>query len=263
MPTLNRIEFLALSLERIRGSWEPPDDIRIFLDTASVTRLDEVERVRDLYFPTALIFRAGQHEEAPSGCWNILNAIKSGYETGSERIYLIEEDVLIYPDYFLWHRKTQQESPALATCGRRWPYYKSDFYTNPGSCLSRRFLTQVVPHINDEFFADRRGYMNRVFGEMDEASDLDDGLMRRVLRQVGGTIRYPDSPVCAHQGFWAYQKFAEYKVNGTIDERIEQLRKLLPTVVPGGRYTRDFEPYQWSRQRGLNERPPVLDDNAN
>jgi hypothetical protein len=241
---------LALSLQRLQAAWSVPDDVRIYLDTCSATKLDEVEKVRDEYFPTALIFRAGKHQQTPSGCWNILNAIKSGYETGAEYVFLVEEDVMAYPDMFLWHWANQ--GYLTATCGRRWKYYKSDFYTNPGSCLNRSLLEHVVPHINDDFFADRRGYMNRIFGEMDEASDLDDGLIRRTMRLVGAKLVYPDSPVCAHQGFAAYQKFVEYKTHGTVDEKIEQLRMMLPKIDPNGRYTKDYEPYRWSRQRGLN-----------
>ncbi len=249
---------LALSLQKLRQSWSVPDNVHIYLDTCSAIKLDEVERVRDLYFPTALIFRAGEHPKAPQGCWNILHAIKSGYETGAGYVFLVEEDVMVYPDFFLWHYRAQRGedrcdgTAPIATCGRRWKHYKSDFYTNPGACLSRELLDKVVPHINDDFFAARRVYMNGVFGEMDEASDLDDGLIRRVIRQCGSYIQYPESPVCAHQGFWAYQKFVEYKTTGSVDERIEQLKRMLSKIDPNGRYTKDFEPYAWSRQRGLD-----------
>lgn len=246
---------LALSLQRLQAAWSVPE-VHIYLDTCSAIKLDEVERVRDLYFPTAFIFRAGEHEQAPSGCWNILNAIKSGYNTGAKYVFLVEEDVMVYPDFFQWHWKAHQdvdsEQDFVASCGRRWRYYNSDFYTNPGACLNRNLLNEVVWHINDDFFSDRRGYMNNFFGEMDEASDLDDGLVRRVMRFVGAQLIYPDSPVCAHQGFWAYQKFVEYKTYGLVDERIEQLRNMLSKIDPNGRYTKDFEPYAWSRQRGLN-----------
>lgn len=249
---------LALSLERLAAAQYVSDlDVRIYLDVAPAKTLDEVEHVRELYLPEAQIFQAAEHPEAPSGCWNILNALKSGYETGAEYVFLVEEDVMVYPDFFKWHWNAQldhydKENDFVATCGRRWKYYSHDFYTNPGSCLSRKLLNEVVPHINEKFFEDRRGYMNQEFGVMDEASDLDDGLIRRVLRHVCGEIYYPDSPVCAHQGFWAYGKFAQYKTHGTIDERIEQLRRMLPEIDPKDRYTKDFEPYKWSRQGGLD-----------
>ena len=60
---------------------------------------------------------------------------------------------------------------------------------------------------------------------------------------MGGKVACAEPPVAYHQGFRYYQKFNEYKIDGTIQERIEKLRKLLPTVDPNGRYTRDYEKY--------------------
>jgi hypothetical protein len=257
MPTLKRTEMLALALQKLAqlsGSEDLP--VQIFLDTCTQEKTDEVEFVRDEYFPTAQILQAKEHVKAPSGCWNILHAIKSGYETGAEFVFLIEEDVMVYPDYFDWHFAIHENyfNPAhlLATCGRRKKEYKTEFYTNPGSCLHRNLLDYIVPHINDDFFQNRIKYLNERFGSIEDCGDLDDGLIRRVIDKVQAEIIYPDCPVVAHQGFWAYQKLVEYKTHGSIQERVEQLRNMLPTLNPKDRYLKDFEPYRWSRQRMPN-----------
>lgn len=234
---------LALSLEKLERIVPDNVDVQIYLDTCGEERLDEVEYVRDTYLPEASIFRSGSHPYAPSGCWNILNALKQGYQTGARFVFLVEEDVMVRPDFFDWHFNIHEYCARLyfASCGRRRPEYPSDHYTNPGACFPREKLSLVVPHICDEFFADRTGYMNDRFGEMNEASDLDDGLIRRVIRSVHGVIRYPEKPVVAHQGFSSYNRFAEYRTEGTIEERIRQLRLMLPTLKSTNRYTRDFE----------------------
>lgn len=241
MPTLHRPEMLALSLERIANSINHPDDIRIFLDACSEERLDEVEYVRDEFFPEAHIFRAGKHVEAPSGTWNILHALKQGYHSGADLVFLIEEDVQIFPEFFKWHIFKQETGDWFATCGRYRTEYPIDHYTNPGSCLKKDSLRQIVPHINDSFFNDRRGYMDRFFGVMDGASDLDDGLIRRVIRACSGKIAYPDKPKCAHHGFRMYNRAEPYLVTGNIKERINQFRKMQKALKSSDRYTRDFE----------------------
>lgn len=245
MPTLKRPEFLALALQNLERNPNSSDlDVRIYLDyTKDAQRLDEVEYVRDTYFSTADIFQAESHVEAPSGCWNILNALKQGYETGADLIFLVEEDVMVRPWFIGWHTLAHSQGNYFATCGRLRKEHSSAYYTNPGSCFRRDALALIMPHICDEFFADRRGYMDRVFGSMDEASDLDDGLIRRIIRQQKGKILYPPDPSCSHAGFHFFGRFQEFLTEGNIKERICQLRKMLSKIKPTDRYTKDFEPF--------------------
>lgn len=243
IPTNKRTEMLALSLQRLAeaSSASIDLDVRIYQDTCDEKRLDDVECVRDLYYPSAQIYVAHPHVAAPSGCWNILNALKQGYESGAERIFLLEEDVLVYPGYFEY---SCAQKWSFAACGRLVARHSSAYYTNPGASFHRSALACVMPHICDEFFADRRAYLDRTFGVMDDASDLDDGLVRRVIRQQDGWVTYPEKPLCAHIGFQYYRKLDIYKNEGPLQERIEKLRRMLEEVKPTDRYAGDFEPYE-------------------
>jgi len=245
MPTLKRPEFLALALLNLSQNPNSQQlDVRIFLDyTKDAQRIDEVAYVRDTYFPTADIFFANPHVDAPSGCWNILNALKQGYETGADLIFLVEEDVMVRPWFIGWHTLAHQQGDYFATCGRLRKEHSSAYYTNPGSCIRRDKLSLVIPHICDAYFADRRYYLDSVFGSMDEASDLDDGLIRRVIRQQNAQVLYPDEPSCSHAGFHFFGRFQEFKTEGTIQERICQLKELFLRIKPTDRYTKDFEPF--------------------
>lgn len=252
VPTLKRPEMLALSLERLKAAIKQspiPVDVQVYLDDCTPERVVEVEYVISEYFPTATLFQSEKHVYAPSGCYNILAALKGGFKSGQDFVFLVEEDVMVAPTFFEKHLEMHGigsffgQSLIFASCGRLIDRYGPGYYTNPGACFHRSILSLIVPHINDAFFADRRGYLNRVFTPFEEASDLDDGLIRHVHRQSGLPLRFPDKPIVAHQGFHAYGKYAGYKTEGTIQERIQQLREMLPTVDPNGRYTRDFEPY--------------------
>jgi hypothetical protein len=244
---------LALALQAIDRAYNPPDDVRIFCDTN--TNIDEVEYVRDTYLPHATMFHAPAHADVPSGMWNILNSIVQGYYTGAERVYLIEEDVVIDQNFFGWHRLWQDD--ILATCGRLGKRRsKPGYYTNPGSCLRRSALDLIVPHVNDELFKDRVAYLNNHFPNSDELSDLDDGLIRRVQKKHGLKVIYPENvgtmcgdsyvpgtPVCSHIGFGGYNHYMNWVNRGNnIQDKILELRKMLTTLDPDGRYTGDFEP---------------------
>src|SRR4029077_13818972 len=131
----------------------------------------------------------------------------------------------------------------LASCGRRMlhmPGYNE--YTNPGSCFHHGALGLLVPHINDEMFADRRKYFEKHFGQMDEVSDLDDGLIRRFAKFHKLSVTYPPTPMCSHIGFRAYNHYRNWVNEGTIQERILNLRKMLPTIDRTNKFTGDFEP---------------------
>jgi hypothetical protein len=236
---------LALTLQKLQNSNRPDDlDVRIFADNSA--DLESVEYVRDLYYPEALIFQAKPHIEAPSGCWNILNSIKQGYETGAEHIILLEEDVLVRPGFFEWHLNPSNRQ-YLASCGRKdrhhYPIY-GPLYTNPGSCLRHELVEQLVPHINDDYFTRLREYLDEHFEPWDTQSILDDGLIRRVIRKMGGQAVYPEKPVCAHIGWRFYGKLDLYQNNEVgIENRITRLRQLMQSIKPGDRYASDFEFY--------------------
>src|SRR5277367_2991462 len=117
IPTLKRPEFLALTLEKIAQTPEGQHlDVRIFLDTCSDERADEVEFCRDTYLPNAEIFRASEHIKVLSGTWNILNALRCGYETGKKFVFMIEEDIFIKNSFFDLHRRVQNSGDYFVTC---------------------------------------------------------------------------------------------------------------------------------------------------
>lgn len=243
IPTANRPELLALTLEKLKSAQRNKlIDVHIYADSVNETRLREIEIVRDLYFPEAFLLHARPHIAAPSGCWNILNAIKSAAKF-AERVYLVEEDVLVYPNFFQWH----ESQTAPASCGRRhwdsrWKY--RDLYTNPGACLRRPLLDALVPHINDQYFSGTREYLDRTFGPWHEITHLDDGLIRNVIRKNGWDVAYPETPVCAHIGFRGYASLDIYQNNDpNLEKRIERARYLLATVRNTDMYAHDFEPY--------------------
>lgn len=240
MPVCKRPEMLALALQAIDKS-NHPDNVLIFADNSAC--IEDIKYVRDNYLPSALIFHAKPHIDVPSGMWNILHSLKAGYALGHEYIYLIEEDVLVHPDFFDWTRQTQKLYPnILASCGRRLPWLPNyNQYMNPGACFSKHSLSLVVPHITDELFADRRTYLENNFGKMDEISDLDDGLIRRIAKFNNLEVRYPDTAKCSHIGFMAYNKYRPWEnaAEGIVN-RIDFLKNMLKTMTVG-RYTSDWE----------------------
>lgn len=248
MPTAHRPEILAHALQKLSAASNLPE-VHIYLDhlgPLTNQRLEEVEWVRDTYLPDAYLFQAKEHIQVSSGTWNILHSIKGGYDTGAEFVFLVEEDVMMKPDFMARHAALLGENNGeiLASCGRRVPsFFKryGDLYTNPGSCLTRPLLKNLMPHLNDRYFQNTGGYITETFHHPPYNSSLDDGLIRMVVREMGGRCAYPEEPICAHQGFDYYDEIDIYSNRGTLQEKIAGFERITSRIKPGDRYARDFE----------------------
>src|SRR5271157_1781251 len=242
IPTCNRPELLALCLRSLSQASGCPK-VHIYADTAA--NINDVAYARDTYFPTTTILHAQPHITSFSGCWNILNSIKDGSRYADD-VYLVEEDVMVYPNFFSWH-EAQREA---ASCGRQMPTHPEFlYYTNPGSLLRRPLLDALIPHIRDEYFQDTVEYCAANFAAAPWTSTLDDGLIRRVLAQQGLSWKIPPEPVCVHQGFRGYDKLDIFKNDGVgVEERIGRFLEICELIQCSSDwrfkyYARDFEPY--------------------
>jgi hypothetical protein len=216
---------LAKCLEALSNARSRPE-VHIYADSVDETRLQEIEVVRDRFLPEAFLFHARPHIPAISGSWNILNSIKDAAKW-AENVYLVEEDVLVYPNFFEYH----ESQDADVVCGRLDPRTRNrtNFYTNPGSYLRRSLLDALLPHINDEYYRDQREYCERNLPG--DYGYLDDGLIRRVIDKHQLKVQIAAPAVCAHIGFRLYNHAAPYINDGiTLTDRIAKLQSILAQV---------------------------------
>lgn len=253
MPTAHRPEFCALALEQLAKASHCPQ-VYVFVDDVSEKLKEEFRYVAALH-PEAVFTYRQPHMPVWSGCWNIATSIKDGYDMGSDVVFLVEEDILVFPDYFDYHFKTMENSAVKVSCGRSCRLFNSrypDMYTNPGSCFTREFLDELVPHINNEFFSDMAAYFNKhlPFPPRPGLHGADDGLIRRVLLRNDWTPAFPpiNQPRCAHIGCMAIENRFDFVgvVDGDVSVRIEAMRNFLKTVDRNGpkeKYVRDLDPF--------------------
>jgi hypothetical protein len=167
----------------------------------------------------------------------------AGYKTHADFVFFIEEDVFVTADFFDRHLAMQASGDYFVTSGRKLRNRDETYFSNPGSCYRHDKLAMVVPHVCPAYFADMAGYVERNFPGMQDAGILDDGLIRRIMQSVGGKAMCAVPAIAFHQGFHYYNRMPQYKVEGSLEERISRLKYLLTTVNPDDRYTGDFEPF--------------------
>jgi hypothetical protein len=248
MPTFARPEILAHALMALNKAKDCPP-VYVFLDSgAPEGRADEVVSILHDYKSDAIFDVQPEHEKVTSGTWNILKSLEMGYKMGFEYVFLVEEDVMMYPDFMARHNELRASGDFEATCGRKVERFfvrYGDMYTNPGSCLTRKLLADLVPHINADYFRHTGEYIDKVFGRQYINSSLDDGLIRMVMWKNDWKCGYPplDKPIAAHQGFMWYDQIHIYSNRGTLQERIEGFARITAGMSPTDRYAKDFEPF--------------------
>ena len=251
MPVALRPEFAALSLECLsKTHYQVP--IHIFVDDVDGKLKEEFNYVFAHHAPPqTTIHWQGPHVQCTSGCFNILDSLKQGREMGYSYVALVEEDVLVRPNFFEYHWDALSDG-SVVSCGRKYlPFWERcpNFYTNPGSMLTGKLVDAIIPHINADFFAATGPYMENVIGHVEGIHGLDDGLIRRVMWKNGWKAKHQEEPGCSHVGFMAYENRYDFcKVDHTahISDRIANLRHLFltldPVNGPHARYIKDLEP---------------------
>lgn len=107
IPTFKRPEYLALCLEKILAAKGARDlDIRVYHDMRFGTA-PPLESKDLAIFAGARFIRRDLHGHL-GNMFNFLEAYKEAYaDTEARYVYLIEDDVLVEPDFFDWHEAIQ------------------------------------------------------------------------------------------------------------------------------------------------------------
>lgn len=245
VPTYHRPELLFYCLSLIRH-FEPDIPIAIFPDRGS---LDDLELVNAEEAFSGIQWHWVPKHEYGGNTFNVMEAYRWAYNEGFEQIYLIEDDVMIHPDFFKWHRAQHDDDEnedlfaSMAWIfNRHAPIEEMDlrqpWYYSIGVCFQRSMLEYVVRHSSPLYYADMAGYVRKNFKDspLNDPQNLmhyeQDGLIQRVLDQMKLQTVSPGIAKCTHLGFYGYNRgwecesdiFANTK---NFEERIARLGEFL------------------------------------
>jgi hypothetical protein len=252
IPTYARPEYLFICLEHIEQAagasalelWVIQD--RHTRPIANVERdLAETAKICAHFNTRGLKIRFTERQ--PHAFWgnpyNFLEAYKEAYATDARYVYLIEDDVLISPDFFLWHEAVQARADYFVTVGwhciRNKAVQKSNDptayiettcdYSSIGVCWRRENLSVVVPHANPDYYKDLTGYTDRNFPDnpipRNQWTEQAGLIMRLVLQNRDTrTVAWPSLPRCAHVGAYGYHRPQGQRFGGDVPARVCALR---------------------------------------
>lgn len=242
LPTFNRPEMLTLCIEGLLRTKEIDDlEIWIVVDDHMKERYDP-----DFSKPVYLLkdIPAGWLRvimRKPHNCFgnsrNVMEAYKEAYATDARLVFMIEDDIVVREDFFLWCYSVhgdEQIACAVATRPERegheiknWEghYVESDFASG-AVCWKRTALGSVVRHSVHSYYARLTGYCDEHYPDspLKGNSGEQDGLIRRVTQAECLPVAWPWYPRAKHIGIYGYH---DPRPGGTYQERLAALKEIL------------------------------------
>jgi hypothetical protein len=240
IPTFDRPEMLWLCLEALaRCPTGDPLAIRIYVDAhigQPPPPKDEIVRVVERFPQLSVQIAYRASHPYPGNSYNVLMAYKDAYESDAPHVFLVEDDVIVFPPFFTWHRVMHLTQSLGCSIAIENPGHGA--YASLGVCFKRETLGLVVPHCRTAYFQDMRGYCRAHF----PPSKFDceqDGLFARVLK--GFPVAWALIPVAQHVGWYGYHRPKSIRPHGTLEERYVQVTKTLSNAQALRRVTREFK----------------------
>lgn len=223
ITTYNRPDYLRLCLEYLsRAEGIADKEIWICVDRGRALIREFYEVVCDFRaLNISVLFREPHTHHGNSH--NTLEAYKEAFYTNARFVYLVEDDVLVQPDFFKWHEAVQACGDFMCSvafrCGRNAEartdivdpeayFTTARDYASIGVCWRREKLAPVIEHAKDEYYSDLTGYLERQFpnNRFADCFTEQDGLIMRVLGATHGLVAWPYVPRCYHIGFAGYNR---------------------------------------------------------
>jgi hypothetical protein len=275
IPTYLRPEYLQICLEHLANTKSTPTPKEFWV--CADNRPNDEERWRMLLDwqnevlsawrgALPIKFVRGAKHQFNGNSFNVLESYKKAYrEEGVRNVYLVEDDVLVTPDFFTWHEAVADVEPtALCSIAYRCSRNRDAHVgiTDPGAYFttardyasigvrwSRLHLGYVLEHAREEYYADQEGYILKRFAGNRFAGDFSeqDGLIMRVMWEQRGFSVWPYVPRCYHMGWYGYHRPNGKRPNGFLEQKVAAIRATISDPAALADAAPDFgdiEPYR-------------------
>lgn len=267
IPAFDRPEFLALTLEYIQKADHAKEyTYHIQLDK------DYDEACLDILQKFGVWYTIDVNDEK-LGCGNshnILSGLNTAYIRATildiDTIHLIEEDVWVAKDYFLYHEMAHEQfSPLIVSaCINQHlatrPHeisdgvYKAKQYQSLGVSFRRDFVAEILLHDCNEYYNNLEKYCQTMFPNSKFGSLFaeQDGLIWRILEAKNESMIYPCIPRAYHAGYYSYHRMGEEPI-GTLKEKIEQLRSMSDSEMNNKSFYKDIRSCDLDSDRSVTK----------
>ena len=246
VPTYRRPEHLFLCLSYI-NAFAPEIPVCVFPDRGTYDD-PEFKMVMESFDPARFAAMYVADHDYHGNSYNTMEAFRWAYSAQNfDLIYLVEDDVMVHPDFFKWHREVHEDKPdifgSMAWVFNRYAPITEDrlfqpWYYSIGTCFKREKLGLIARHATPRYYADMQGYIEKTF----KGSALNfphsiqhyeqDGLIQRILDVDQSQTVSCGIAKCTHAGLFGYNRGwntrSEFFANcSTFDQRLARLNKFV------------------------------------
>jgi len=245
IPTYRREEHLFCCLKRIRAI-EPTIPVAIFPDRCTWNDQSLTVALRYFRGKDTQVHVVPDHDYH-GNTMNVMEALRWAYNERWDRVFYIEDDVMVHEDFFAWHRAQHDMWPrifaTMAWIFNRHAPIVDDVLFQPwfyavGTCIARNKLGLIVQHATPKYYADMPGYVEKTFpgSQLNTPFGIQhyeqDGLIQRVLDVDKTQTISPGITKCSHLGSFGYNRGWDYRDDfftncGDFDDRVKRLESFI------------------------------------
>lgn len=246
IPTYDRPEYLWVCLENLSRAhgvqnkiiWISEDnheDVQKHF-TIQIEMLATIREAERLFGRENVIYESREPHSYYGNSHNLMSSFIDLYSAvPSDFVYLIEDDVMVLPDFFEWHEQAQKQFKPFVTCAGRINrslnfqmngpeaidetnassmacVRSSKAYMSWATCFSRNSLRHML--------AFRPGPANWKPGFE------QDICIQNLIRREGLKSVWPYVPRAYHLGWYSYHR-SGMQLNGTLEEKVKSLKRLM------------------------------------
>jgi hypothetical protein len=244
IPTFDRPEYLWTCLENIwqnvtglagKEIWicedihsDKPKGFTIEMEMLATIREFEKKFGRD-----TLKYRATLPHLTYGNSFNVLWNLYDAAKTDARYVYIIEDDVLVTPDFFQWNELMQMMYEPFVTCAGRLNR-SLNFHMNGPDAMDEtikdpRLCKQVKGAYNSwatcfpRTSLDRMLVVGDVFAEPAKPGLEQDMMIQNFMRSNKLSSIWPYVPRAYHMGWYSYHRDG-MRFNGTLEEKVKALQ---------------------------------------
>lgn len=165
-----------------------------------------------------------------------MQALRDAYGTDARYVYIIEDDTMVMPDFFNWHEKAQEQFNPFVTCAGRinrslnfqmnGPEAIDESCKDPMACVRshKAYMSWATCFKRENIYSLLKRAPDDAFWKPGFEQDL---FIQEFIRYWPSASVWPFVPRAFHMGVRSYHRTAGLAFNGTLEEKVKQLREMI------------------------------------
>ncbi len=243
IPTFDRPEFLWLCLENLyenvlhEGKYPHIwvcEDIRADKPKGFTTEMEMLAIHLEWQSKLGYVYKPTAPHTTYGNSYNVLNSLVQAADANYRYVYLIEDDVLVTPDFFDWNEMVQDRFKPWASCAGRLNR-SLNFQMNGREAIDENIKDPNACHssvtayiswatcFSAKALQDIKA-LNAAYDSFEKHFEQDVMIQRHIRREKLTTI-WPYPPYRAfHLGWYSYHRTGGMPLYGTLEEKVKTLK---------------------------------------